>query len=134
MATPVLIACPPQNTREFLQISPVSNQTLGNHVITEGTTNLAPGEKITVLLLMDSPRHCSKSAGLCNDTVDWCCGGLQDVVEVVSGKCGINQWSWDVNISLHEISPHSYVIYAYGKNDLLEDAESFGILGIPKSD
>jgi hypothetical protein len=132
MTTPVQIICPPQNNSEFIRISPVSNYTMGEHIIIEGTTNLAKGEKIAILLTIDSPRHCPKSAKSYNDTVDWCCGGLHDVVEVVSGNCGINQWSWDVNTSLHEISPHSYIIYAYGKNDLVEDAESFEILGIPK--
>jgi hypothetical protein len=115
-----------------IEIDPIPDHHIGDTITIEGTTNLAPGEVITLWIGEGVYHSCPKSSGACNDSVRHCCGGVINKITVIPGNCGINRWSWIVNTSQHGFRPDfSYIFVATGRNGLVQNTSVFNVLPIP---
>jgi hypothetical protein len=118
-----------------INFNPVKAHYIGDIISFGGTTNLPPGEWITLHIISSSFIPCEKYPSCNNgDSVRPCCGGLSQTVEVRSIGCGINTWSGDdVNTSLHQFEPESYIIEGYDSNLSVSDNRIFDMMEKPKS-
>ncbi len=116
-----------------ITIDPIPHHYIGDTITIEGTTNLAPGEMITLGIYSAEFIPCPKSSVYCSDSVGLCCGGISDTIAVAPGNCGINTWSWVVNTSQHGFRPgHPYIFDVTGRNRVVENSSLFTVSGIPK--
>ena len=82
-------------------ISPIGDKTTGDKFTINGTTSLAPGDKLTVDITSSSFQPTSKNApsGF---------SGASGTVTVVAGSGGKNTWSFDVDTS--SFTPDEYIV------------------------
>lgn len=82
-------------------IRPIGDRTTGDKFTINGTTSLAPGDKLTVDITSSSFRPTSKNApsGF---------SGASGTVAVVAGSGGKNTWSFDVDAS--SFTPDEYIV------------------------
>ena len=99
-----------------ITISPVDVHYIGDIISFNGTTNLPPGEIISLDIVSAGFAPCPKNPICDDDSVHMCCGGISQNVAVKSAGCGITTWSWDVNTSQHQFYPNTFVIYAEDRN------------------
>jgi hypothetical protein len=100
-----------------ITISPVSVHDIGDIITFNGTTNLPPGEIISLEIVSANIISCPKNP-FCDedDSVRPCCGGMSQEVAVKPAGCGITSWSWEVNTSQHQFYPGTFVLYAEDPN------------------
>jgi hypothetical protein len=113
-------------------IDPIPDHYLGDIATFRGTTNLAPGELITIRI-SEPTVMCAKCRGDFADSVKGCCGSFNRTVAVREGECGNNLWSLDVNTSQHDFQEEQYWIGTYGENDSMFGSDFFNITGISDS-
>jgi len=113
-----------------ITIDPIPDQYLGDTVTIGGTTNLHPGEMLTVQIYEGYLHPCAKCQEIVNDSVLACCGsGVKREVAVMPGTCGINTWFMEVNTSGHDFREGmTYVVAVYGRNGSVWSGSSFNIL------
>jgi hypothetical protein len=111
-------------------IDPIPDHYLGDIATFRGTTNLAPGELITIRI-SEPTVMCAKCRGDFADSVVGCCGEFNRTVVVREGECGNNLWSLDVNTSQHDFVADLYWIGTYGQNGTLLNSSFFNVTGIP---
>jgi len=123
----------PEPSRPRISIDPVSHHYLGDTIAFRGITNLAPGEMIRILIYEGVYHSCPKSLDTCHDSVQHCCDGHGTIIPVITGNCGINTWSWDVDTSQYGFGPDGeYIISAIGRNGSVENTSFFIVSGLPK--
>jgi hypothetical protein len=115
-----------------IEIDPMPDHTIGDIISFGGTTNLHPGENLSLGIMSAEFIPCPKMVEI-SDGVCTCCGGLETTIAVSPGNCGNNTWSWSVNTSQHNFQPDSaYVLFATGRT--AQASVLFNILDVPKSD
>ncbi len=117
-----------------ITINPVGVHDLGDIISFNGTTNLPPGEIMSLNIASAAIVHCPKNQ-TCDEggSVLPCCGGFSREVAVKPAGCGITTWSWDVNTSLHQFYPGTFVIYAEDSNLSTSKVLFFELRGKPKT-
>jgi len=112
--TSVPVQCQQENQSLYINISPIADHYPGDIITVEGTTNLEPGEPISLAIYEDYGGLCPKVPYGCEDSVRACCGGFLRTVVVIPGDCGINTWSWKgINTSQHGFRPDSFIVEAW---------------------
>jgi hypothetical protein len=116
---------------QFIQINSVPHHYIGDTITFDGSTNLPPGEMITLGVYSADFMPCPKWQ--CSGSVHPCCGGIGTTIAVIPGICCINTWSWDVNTSQYGFqADHQYFVSASGREGLVENTSFFTVSGIPK--
>ena len=120
--------------KPVITISPVSVHDIGDIITFNGTTNLPPGEIISLSIASASIIPCPKNS-FCDErgSVRPCCGGINQEVAVKPAGCGITTWSWDVNTSQHQFYPDTFLINAEDPDFSTSKVLFFDIQGKPKS-
>jgi hypothetical protein len=129
-ATPV--RCLPVNNTSFISIDPIPVHHLGDTITFRGTTNLEPGELITIRI-SEGVVMCAKCRER-TDSVIGCCGDFNRTVVIREGFCGNNLWSLDVNTSNYDFrGDDDYWIGTSGRPYGVGNSSFFTISGIPRS-
>ena len=132
------VPCPQENTSSFINISSIPDPYIGDITTFNGTTNLPPGETITVAISIDEIRGCQKTRYPCKDpdtVYNICCeGGFKRQIPLTPGNCGINSWSLTVNTSQHDFYPARFNIFAISRNTSIHNEMVFTILEKPKAE
>jgi hypothetical protein len=120
--------------KPVITISPVGVHDIGDIISFNGTTNLPPGEIISLEIVSANIISCPKNP-FCDedDSVRPCCGGISQEVAVKPAGCGITTWSWDVNTSQHQFYPDTFLIYAEDPDFSTSKVLFFNIRGKPKT-
>jgi hypothetical protein len=109
----------------FINIIPVTDHNLGDIIQFSGTTNLAPGKNLILMIFAQTMQQCNKCQS-CDDSVEPCRRGIQQTVIVESNISGINTWSWDVNTSQHRFNWGTpYFIQVCTENNSICDYTKF---------
>jgi hypothetical protein len=116
----------------FINITPMNDHYIGDIIHFNGTTNLAPGEKITLWIYAITEQMCNKCQD-CSDTVAPCREGIQQTVIVESNISDINTWSWDVNTSQHHFEWGTPYIFEARENYSIFNTTEFELMDKPKS-
>jgi len=128
MTTPIPVQCQQESNwsgkstiveEPVIVSNPITDHHIGDIIPFGGTTTLAPGENITLLIYSIQFSTCQKLQSLdaCSDSVRHCCHGISQTVSVKSNEYCINTWSWDVNTSQHQFISGSYVLVATSTNN-----------------
>jgi hypothetical protein len=118
-----------------ITIDPIPDHVLGDTVTFGGTTNLDPGETLTVQIYDADFHPCAKCQVISNDSVESCCGSFARPVIVIPGNCGANTWSLDVNTSYHDFQGgEPYLVIVSGRDGLAMNECLFNILAVQKPD
>lgn len=129
-ATPVI--CVPVNTTPYIGIDPILVPRIGDTITFRGTTNLAPGELVTIRISGEVPM-CAKCRGDFADSVVACCGGFNRTVVIRNGSCGNNLWSLDVDTSRYDFyADNDYWIGISGGTSPVVNSSFFTLSGIPR--
>jgi hypothetical protein len=114
-----------------ITIDPIPDHVLGDTITIGGTTNLHPGEMLTVQIYDGDFHPCAKCQVVSNDSVENCCGSFAPQVVVRPGNCGTNVWSLDVNTSYHDFSAgEPYVVASSGRDGRALSVTLFNILAV----
>ncbi len=117
-----------------ITISPMSVHDIGDIISFNGTTNLPPGEIISLNIASAAIVHCPKNQ-TCDEggSVFPCCGGISQDVAVKPEGCGITTWSWNVNTSHYQFYPDTFLINAEDPNFSRSKVLFFEMRGKPKT-
>ncbi len=130
--TAIPVRCLPVNNTSFISIDPIPVHHLGDTITFRGTTNLEPGELIT-LRISEGVVMCAKCRGDFADSVVGCCGEFNRMVAVTEGVCGNNRWLLDVDTAGHDFhADGDYWIGVNGRNNGLMNSSMFTVSGIPR--
>jgi hypothetical protein len=127
--TQVSIPCPVlQKTTPWINISPVYDAYAGEVIELKGTTTLPPGTNLLFFIIEPYARSCP--FGGCDYT------SISGNMTVMSGDCGINTWSYALNLSgvnptcdIPNCQPSHYLISVMTKDRAVINSTLFKIHG-----
>jgi hypothetical protein len=92
-------------------------------VTINGTTNLAPGSNVTLVIISTDERLCQKSSP--ENTISRCGNSIQEKILVRNGSCGSNTWSFEMNTSYYRFTDYEYAAYVSEIDKTGEDCDSW---------
>jgi hypothetical protein len=111
---------PEKNTTPWIRVNPISNHHVGDVFTISGTTNIDPGSVISIAIFQSSFNRCPKIAPECYNYTS-----IQSSVKVIEGNCGINNWSFPVNLS--GIHPNYYSVNVDSEKWKIHNITEFSI-------
>ena len=96
-------SCPPQtNKTPWIVINPISDHIAGDKLVIDGTTNLAPGTGLRIMVY-ELERECPPMWQHCSETFS-----KSGNITVKAGTCSINTWSFATNLSGYTTRCYGY--------------------------
>jgi hypothetical protein len=89
-----------------------------------GTTNLPPGEEITLMILSTSTNPCQNRL-YPDNLISHCVYPVEKKIKVQNSSCGANSWSFDINTSYYRFADSEYAVFVSAVNKSQENCSSW---------
>lgn len=89
-----------------------------------GTTNLPPGEEITLMILSTSTSPC-QNLFYPDNLISHCVYPVERKIKVQNSSCGANTWSFDINTSYYRFADNEHAVFVSAVNKSQENCSSW---------
>ena len=127
--TPTDVQC--NQTKNWIHINPfrtilVSSEfrNVTRDLDINGTTNLLPGDEITLIILSTSTNPCQNLL-YADNLISHCVYPVEKKIKVQNSSCGANTWSFDINTSYYRFADSEYAVFVSAVNKSQENCSSW---------
>ena len=89
-----------------------------------GTTNLPPGDEITLMILSTSASPCQNRL-YPDNLISHCVYPVEKKIKVQNSSCGANTWSFNINTSYYRFADYEHTVFVSAANKSQENCSSW---------